>query len=117
MTKTEDYVLNVAELLSIGKLPESISICDGEILRKLAWECTMSPKCLAKIRSLDEKKKLCLSSFATLNLTEDNHRQLLESSVLGIRLKLGKVFRQEIKKSCLSIFQMSSNARRLTGMM
>ena len=116
MTKTEDYVLNVAELHSIGKLPESISICDVEILCKLAWECTMSPKCLAKIRSLDEKKKLCLSFFATLNLTEDNHRQS-ESSVLVIRFKLGKVFQREIEKSYPSIFQMSSNARRLTGMM
>ena len=77
----------------------------------------MSPKSLFKSKSLDEKRHSCLSFFTKLNTSEENHRQLLESSAFGIRLKLAKVFQREIEKSYLSIFQMSSNARRLTGML
>ena len=108
-------MLTIADLHSIGKLPDDISTCDGGILLKLAWESGMASKYPIKNRSVDEKRALSLSFFAKLDMDEEKHRQLLESSVLAIRLKFGKAFQREIEKRYLSIFQLSSNARRLTG--
>ena len=115
LTDTEDYVINVAELLSVGQLPETIKSCVGGDLLKLAWESGISAQCFSKNSSVGGKKDTVLSFFRKLNLTEDSHRQLMQSSVTEIRFKIGKSFQREIDKSYLNIFQLSSNARRLTG--
>ena len=109
-------MINVAELLSVGQLPETIKGCvGGGDLLKLAWESGISSQCFSKNGSVDGKRDAALSFFGKLNLPEDNHRQLMQSSVTEIRFKIGKSFQREIDKSYLNIFQLSSNARRLTG--
>lgn len=108
-------MINVAELLSVGQLPETIKSCVAGNLLKLAWESGMSSQCFSKNRSVDGKRDATLSFFRKLNLAEDNHRHLIQSSVSEIRFKIGKSFQREIDRSYLNIFQLSSNARRLTG--
>ena len=115
LTSAEAHVLTIADLHSIGKLPDGVITCDGGLLLKLAWESGIASKYPIKNRSVDEKRALSLSFFAKLHLNEEKHRQLLESSVLAIRLEFGRAFRREIEKRYLSIFQLSLNARRLTG--
>ncbi|XP_065062189.1 uncharacterized protein LOC135689015 isoform X1 [Rhopilema esculentum] len=110
VTETEEYVLVLAELHVIGQVPDTVAIFDGPSLLRLNWEHRIFRQKLCRARSVYEKRAFALRCLRKFCLSEEDHRQIL----IQLRIKLGHFFQQEIERSYLSIFQMSTNARRLS---
>ena len=116
-TEVENYTLGVAHLHAVGKLPCDIGNVEGAPLLSMIWEHGILGGSITPSKCIEEQRRITVKFFRELNLDHASHSQLLQATVKCIRAKVGRMLQQEIEKAYLSIFQLSANARCLSGLL